>query len=415
MTERKKYVQNRKLPIDKSRYSMNNFGYYVCNDKEGYASNSKFHVIGKINPYSTENIKQYLKDNNKKFVLKEAELYVSPKHKLKLTCSVCGQDFLASWVSIKIGCVCGCESGQKVSHLNCLSAKRPDLIKYLINESDGLSYTAHSSKRIDVACPICKFKKSMVINTLSRTGFSCGVCNDGFSIPNKFSYAVLMQLGISFQSEKVFEWSDLKRYDIYIESMSTIIECHGEQHYKENGCFNTKLAYIENNDKYKMELALKNGILNYIIVDCRRSDLDWLKENFITQLSIMNIDMSGVNWEAVFLSCKTSIMSSVINRWNNKLKTETKKDIAREFGLHISTISDYIKIGISTGICVKHDKVSTAKPLYQFDLNWNLIKQWDCGTNLAEKELGFKNLRWACISSVSNEKYGFNWSYEKYH
>ena len=52
---------------------------------------------------------------------------------------------------------------------------------------------------------------------------------------------MLSQLNLSFDREKVFEWSEgdakkaykgRKRYDFYLPASNTIIEVHGAQHYE---------------------------------------------------------------------------------------------------------------------------------------------------------------------------------------
>ena len=63
------------------------------------------------------------------------------------------------------------------------------------------------------------------------------------------------------------------------------METHGKQHYEDGfkGCGGRTLEEEQQNDKNKYELAIKNGIKqqNYIVIDCSKSDLEFIKNNII--------------------------------------------------------------------------------------------------------------------------------------
>ena len=138
-----------------------------------------------------------------------------------------------------VGCpVCG--KRKLIPEVNSLYDEHPELLIYLKNIDDAKNVTSNSSKTITCICPFCGEEKCLIVNNFTRYGFSCSYCSDGISYPNKFVRNFLMQLNISYSSEKTFEWSNKKIYDQYIEGRSIIIENHGLQHYEErNSIFRT--------------------------------------------------------------------------------------------------------------------------------------------------------------------------------
>lgn len=85
-------------------------------------------------------------------------------------------------------------------------------------------------------------------------------------------------LNVTYIRDTTIPWSGDKRYDFYIEDMSLIIETHGVQYYLPEKAFNKDNARDEAvNDEYKKKLALDNGIKNYVELDCRNSDFNYIK------------------------------------------------------------------------------------------------------------------------------------------
>ena len=139
-------------------------------------------------------------------------------------------------------------------------------------------------------------------------GLSC-FCNDGISYVEKFMYNALKQLDIKFStqlSKTVFKWCDKYRYDFYFEynNKQYICEINGLQHYEES-FKNVKsnrnrrtLKEEQKNDKLKKELALKNDIKedNYIVIDCRYSELEWIKEHILNSNLAKIFDLSNIDW-----------------------------------------------------------------------------------------------------------------------
>ena len=143
------------------------------------------------------------------------------------------------------------------------------------------------------------------------------VLSDGISVPEKFMWNVLKELNIEFKTQlnkRDFDWCQNYKYDFYIPSLNMVVETHGGQHYEKGfeSCNGRNLKEEQLNDRLKKELALNNNIKNYIVVDCRKSELEWLKENIIKELD-RYFDLSNIDWNLA---------------WNNSLKNlvyETKR------------------------------------------------------------------------------------------
>lgn len=193
----------------------------------------------------------------------------------------------------------------------------------------------------------------MKISVLNRAGFGCNACSDGISYPEKFVICLLNQLKIKFipqLSIKYFSWCDKYRYDIYINSINGIIEIHGIQHYEDiNGSWGT-LEEIKNNDLIKEQLAKQNYINNYLILDCRQSDIDWIRNSIMTSILpfLLKFNESDVDWLKCHEYACNSLVKEVCDLWNQGLTTT---EIGDKVGLFNGTISDYLKKGRKLGWC----------------------------------------------------------------
>lgn len=226
---------------------------------------------------------------------------------------------------------------------------RPDLIRYLTDESDGDKYTVYSNRYIDLTCPDCGHRKLIQTHLFSRYKFSCDICSDNKSTPEKFGIALFNQLGIKYETQKRFDWSGRRRYDFFLND-SIIVEVNGMQHYKETN-IGTKLEHQQASDEFKKNIAMSNGVINYIEIDCRYSDFDYLKENYIKELATIVDDFSIVNWDEVAEYLRYNLIHEVWNLWNNKSDTDMLKSIAKEVGLCTTTVIKYLKLGNELGKC----------------------------------------------------------------
>ena len=233
--------------------------------------------------------------------------------------------------------------------------ERKDLLKYFVNIEDAKSVSCGSGKKVSLKCPNCGNTKEVIVGNLVKHGFSCSICNDGISYPNKFIRNMLTQLNIDFISEKSFAWSNDKIYDQYIEKFNMIIENHGLQHYKDSKVFNTSAENQQINDKYKKSLALDNGIVLYVELDCRKSEKNYIKNSVMNSIipKVLSFSEEDVDWDMCDLFATKTIINDVCNDWEN---VNSISELAEKYKLNIHTITSYLRKGEALGWCVFEEK-----------------------------------------------------------
>jgi len=195
-------------------------------------------------------------------------------------------------------------------------------------------------------------KKNDDSNRLNRVG----TAGDGVSTPEKMVRELLNQSNVCFEPEKKFEWSNNKRYDIYIKKTNTIIEIHGMQHYKKNNWWRS-LDEEQENDVNKKNLAIKNGITDYIVVDCRYSRLNFLKNSFETSLYDI-LDYEKIDYRSAYLKSVQSMVDVASEMW--KLGS-TVKVMSEELNISTRTVYRYLKIASDAGIIEYSPKESISR------------------------------------------------------
>jgi hypothetical protein len=105
-------------------------GYLYCGNLDNIIHRQKTpNKFSKYNPYTIENIKLWLRLNNKPFEL-ISNIYKNNNEKLKWKClkEECSEIFEMSWNSIfSSGQGCSCCAGMQVGLSNCLATKNPQL------------------------------------------------------------------------------------------------------------------------------------------------------------------------------------------------------------------------------------------------------------------------------------------------
>ena len=239
---------------------------------------------------------------------------------------------------------------------NSISITHPYLVKYLINKEDALKYTVYANTKIPMKCPECGFEKETSLNTLVSQGFGCNSCGDGISYPEKFVVNVLEQLNKIFKpqlTKTTFKWCGKYKYDNYIEKINCIIETHGNQHYEERttGRWNKSLKETQENDFDKEWLARINKIKNYIILDCRESDMNWIKNSIMNSKlpQLLDFKEKDIDW----LKCNewacNSMVKEVSNLWNIGIKSTL--EIKQRLKLSKSSVVRYLNQGALLGWC----------------------------------------------------------------
>lgn len=230
----------------------------------------------------------------------------------------------------------------------------------LYHTEDRYRYTRNSNMKVDFKCLNCNRKISnQVICKIYERGLKCPACSDNLSYPEKFMYSLLEQLNENFEMHKTFNWSKRiyhenrellsnKIYDFYIPSSNCIIETHGIQHYIQSNR-GRSLVEERENDRLKESLAINNGVLNYLSIDCRYSDMKWIKESIIESKMSVMFDLSKVDWLKAHKFALNTLVKEVSRLWSQGVRDVNQ--ISEILKLSISTVRKYLKQGTEIGWC----------------------------------------------------------------
>lgn len=352
--------------------------YLIFKDKDGYMysstwtnlkQNTNLSIVYKNNPYSIQNIKLWIKNNAIGYELLSTE-YVNNHDKLLFKCPK-GHKFEANWNSFKNGSRCPYCSNKKVlKGYNDIATTDSWMIELGMSREDAETHTRGSGDMITVTCPYCGKQKRIVINKIyDRKHIGCICGKNGISYSEMFTISLLEQLNINYIREYKPSWSNNKRYDFYLQDYNCIIECHGDQHYNVNHTFKTvndrTLQEEQENDRYKKELALCNNIKNYVILDCRESTLEQIKNSILNSELNKLFNLSIVNWNKCEEFALSNKVKEICDYWymHNEINCEklTTVDIGKIFNLERSTICRYLKRGNKLGWCNYNGKKEQLK------------------------------------------------------
>ena len=276
-----------------------------------------------------------------------------------------------------------------------------------VSEEDAKRYTSRSGQKITVKCPDCgKEKKIRISSIYTYKSISCS-CGDGKSYPEKFIMNVLEQLNIDFETEYKPNWIKPKRYDFYIPKFNMIIEAHGGQHYDKGFKSIGGRTFEEEqaNDKYKKDIALANGIKHYVELDCRNSNLEWIKNSILNSELAKLFDLSKISWNKCAEFANKNIVKEVCNYWNNRKENETISDLVKMFKLEKNTIAKYLKKGTKLGWCTYDYKEEMRKrntkkvEIFKDNQSLGIFESYSEVERQSEKLFGVKLLK-GSISSV---------------
>lgn len=313
--------------------------------------NGEIHHISQnnINPYVTKLICGDAFGYNIGDIVSGLVLLKKNKTKYIARCTKDNYEFEISIGDLRKGRGCPvCNKRIIVRGVNDFCTTHGELVKYLKNPNEGYENFYGSAKKTVLKCPNCGFEKQMSFNALTEKGFSCPLCSDGVSFGEKYVASVLNQLEVEFETQKRFLWLNDRFYDFYLPTYNMIIEVHGLQHYsKEMGNWKTTLEEQQENDRIKEYTAMENGISRYIIIDARRSDENYIKENTILQLSDV-FDLSKVNWNKCLETTMTSNIKVACDLWMNGLSVS---EISKTMNMSTSAIRKYLKQGAKLNWC----------------------------------------------------------------
>lgn len=293
--------------------------------------------------------KEKLSKIDKNLTLKE---YTNNKKLMMVYCKKCKQTYQVSPATIFYGKYkgCPCCRGEIIKKgFNTLGDLRPDLIKYFEDKSDAYKFALHSNQKVNLICPDCGERKNMSVNDLVVRGFSCRICGDGVSFPNKILRAFLKVFSSkvdNFEFEKSFGWSNNRQYDGYFvkDGKEYIVEMQGGQHYKD--AWITK-EETQNIDKEKKQLAQKYGI-NIIYINCYKSDFDYIKNNISDSILGQLFQITEEQWIEIGKLSSGSLVKKVAELYENGL---SQQQISKELGIHYQVVRKYLKRASKAGLC----------------------------------------------------------------
>lgn len=235
------------------------------------------------------------------------------------------------------GCpVCGKSSIKVVKTINSLWKTHPCFVDFFVNEEDAMSHSSYSTKKVLMKCPHCQEPKMYSIKNLVNRGYlPCDKCSSGFSYSERFLNHFLSGLNISFETQFSPEWSQGRKYDCYIPAFNVIVEAHGLQHYRESPR-GRSLKEEHENDLLKFDLSVINGIEHYVVLDCRKSELEWIKNSIMSSRlpELLGFCEDDINWE----KCHANSVHSTLVEANSLYAK----------GVSIEVISSMLKISEAT-------------------------------------------------------------------
>lgn len=383
-------------------------------------------------PFKYE-IGQHISNENEDYIILDRE-YRDVTDKKGLTtqrwyyikCNKCGKESWREEIRINHNFGCGvCKGIETLPGYNDIATKASWMIKYFPGgEDEARLYTPNSNKKVIVICPDCGRRKKIIIgNIYKRHGIQC-VCGDKMSYPNKFLFSFFEQLNAKFTPEKTFEWSENRRYDDYVllpNGETLICENHGGFHYFENNYKTSKISLEEQQeiDKFKQEIALKNGITYYVQLDCRYSDKDWIRKSIENSILADLFDLSKVDFNECNLFATKNLAKTVCDyRHDNPEVLDI--DIAKHFNIGINATRTYLLKGDKLGWCKYNrqderkrkaknsiHKRNASKPLYCVELD----KYYhDAGlfVEVYSNETGQELQYWAVSEACRGKKKSYN-------
>lgn len=297
---------------------------------------------------------------------------------------------------------------------------------YLKNPDDGYKYTKGSNIKLNWKCPYCGYEFSKSVNKMYSSSSYCLKCNPVNSFGERYISNMLDQLCVLYENEKQFDWSNSRRYDYYLPEHNCIIEIHGKQHYKQT--FKAGRTPIEEylNDKYKEELARKNGINKYVVIKNINSNADILKHNILESglCDILFFSANEVDWE----ECKSASYNSKIYDICDYYENVSKKieDIIQYSGMCKNSVREYLKNGAEIGIC-SYDPIiaienarkengekiikNMSKPVIQRKLNGEYVREFP-SIQEAQRTVHTSKIC-EVLKGRRNSAGGYYWEYKK--
>lgn len=346
--------------------------YFLYNNQEYHLSfkgfmDANFKSFLEIHDVTYKyNIGEIINTQNASIVILKQTYTISSvgrrKSAYEVQCLKCGHTYILEQDRIPKFQYCPvCINRIVVKGINDLWTTYPEIASFLTDKEDGYKYSKGSNVSLNFTCKYCGESSKHFLPMVVKSEHVPCTCSNSYSLPNKVMFYMLKELSITFEKEKTFSWSNCKRYDFYIESLSTIIEMHGGQHYKRVSKFDkTENDFIKRikNDNWKKEIALKNNIKNYVVIDCSVNTFESIIKNILSSELLNIIDISGINIETIKKNAYANICETISEYWNNGIY-ETNK-IADYIGLTREFVVSKLHLCNELGL-INYDKSLSKK------------------------------------------------------
>ena len=270
---------------------------------------------------------------------------------------------------LKSGSECPCCSNIPkivVTDINSIYKTDSWMIASGVNQELAKKYTSRSGFKIECQCKDCGKILYKKISDIHRAGAVACSCGDGISYPEKFVESVLIQCNLNYitQLTKVdYKWCSDYKYDFFIKN-NTIIETHGIQHYQNTTRKKTRSLSDEIlNDKIKQELALANGIEEYIAIDCRYSNLEFIKNNILNSRLAELHDLSNIDWNKAGEYAMSNLSKKACDLWNEGGEDISVIKIGEIMHLNSRTIRNWLNKWAKIGLCTYNSTEESRKTI----------------------------------------------------
>lgn len=222
--------------------------------------------------------------------------YVNTKQHITCRCKNDGYIWQAAPANLMKNRGCPvCSNKVVVDGINDLATTNPEVLEWLQDNNVAKSVCAGSTKKIDIECPNCHYKRRMSVREFMKTT-GCSHCKIN-SYPNMFSYALLDQLPVNnIIHEYSPDWANRRRYDNYFEYCGNkyILEMDGGFHYIDNRLSGQTAEESQEIDKYKDDLAFQHNI-TVIRIECKKSEKNYIFENIKKSMLNELFDLSYID------------------------------------------------------------------------------------------------------------------------
>ncbi len=332
-----------------------------------------------------------------------------------------------------MGCRCPvCVNKKIIPGVNDIATTRPDLASYFLYEEDTHKYAACSGKFVWMRCPICRSVQFKQISHVYVRGFSCDRCSRGKSYPEQFMYNVLDQIkqkyNMKIYTSHAFDWSQhivansdalsgKKIYDFYIVcDKEIIIETHGKQHYMECAFTKRTLAEEQENDRIKMNEAMRRGFCvdTYVVIDCQQSNKKYIQKSIMRSIlpKLLQFDEDDIDWEQAHKQASINITQWICDLWNECMENDKVNAITEITGLSFQTVYKYLQIGAKLGLC-KHGQ-NRNRPIYCIEYNCYFACAKVCAeylSNILNRKITMLNINRSARNDGTTSAYGLHFKY----